>query len=90
MGISQQKNLNPDTIPTIFERPEPTNTSSVAYDSEDTTSFSWKRTSATASNTTFVTASQPKQPRKAYEKREQARVREIIIIRKQRIINYLL
>ena len=33
MGISWRKKLNPDAIPTIFECPEPTGTSSVASDS---------------------------------------------------------
>ena len=61
-------------IRTIFERPEPTGTSSVASDSGDAATFSRKRTTATASNSTSVTDSQPKRPRKAYEKRELARV----------------
>ena len=75
MGISWRKKLNPDAIPTIFERPEPTGTSSVASDSGDAATFSQKRTTATANNSTSVTDSQPKRPRKAYEKRERARVR---------------
>ena len=68
MGISWRKKLNLEAIPTIFERPEPTGTSSVASDSGDAATFSRKRTTATASNSTSVTDSQPKRPRKAYEK----------------------
>ena len=40
MGISWRKKLNPEAIPTIFERPEPTDTSSVASDSGDAATFS--------------------------------------------------
>ena len=69
MGISWQKKLNPDAIPTIFERPEP---SLIAETLAET--FSQKRTTASASNSTSVTDNQPKRPRKAYEKRERARV----------------
>ena len=78
MGISwrkkKRKKLNPDAIPTIFKRPGPTGTSSVASDSGDAATFSRKRTTATSSNSTSVTDSQLKRPRKAYEKRERARV----------------
>ena len=74
MGISWRKKLYPDAIPTIFERPEPTGTSNVASDSGDAATFSQKRTTATASNSTSVADSQPKRPRKSYEKRERARV----------------
>ena len=72
MGISWRKKLNPDANPTIFERPEPTDTLSVASDSGDAATFSQKRTTATANNSTFVTDSHPKRPRKAYEKIERA------------------
>ena len=72
MGISWRKNwrkkLNPDAIPTIFKRPEPTGTSRVASDSGDAATFLRKRTTATSSNSTSVTDSQPKRPTKAYEK----------------------
>ena len=44
----------------IFERPEPTGMSSVAFDGRDTATSSWKRTMATTSNSTYVTDSQPK------------------------------
>ena len=74
MGIAWRKKVNPDAIPIIFERPEPTGTSSVASDSGDAAIFSRKRTTAAASNSISVTDSQPKRPRKAYEKRERARV----------------
>ena len=41
MGISRRIKLNPDAIPTIFEGPEPTSTSSVASsDSGDAATFS--------------------------------------------------
>ena len=35
MGISWRKKLNPDAIPAVFERPEPTGMSSVVSDSGD-------------------------------------------------------
>ena len=47
------KKLNPDAIPTIFEGPEPTGTSSIASDSGDAATFSRKRTTVTASNNTL-------------------------------------
>ena len=43
--------------------------SSVVFDSKDAATFLQKGTMATASNSTFVTDSQPKQTRKVYEKR---------------------
>ena len=70
MGISWRKKLNPDAIPTIFKRPEPTGTSNVASDSGDAATFSRKRTTTTASNSTSVTDSQLKRSRKALKKRE--------------------
>ena len=57
IGISWRKKLNLDAIPTIFESPEPTGTSSVASDSGDAATFSRKRTTAKASNSTSVTDS---------------------------------
>ena len=61
-GIAWRKKLYPDAIPTIFERPEPTGMSSVASEEEN------------HGYGTSITDSQPKRPRKVYEKRERARV----------------
>ena len=62
------KKLNPDAIQSIFGCPKPTGTLNVASGSGDTSTFSRKRTTATARNSTSVTHSQPKRLKKAYEK----------------------
>ena len=56
-------------------------TSSVASD-EEMLLLSCRKNMAMTSNSTSVTDSQLKQPRKAYEKRGRARVRDILIIGK--------
>ena len=74
MAISWRKKLNQVAIPTIFECPEPTGTSSVASDSGDAATLSQKRTTATASTALMSLIANRNDQERCMKKRERARV----------------
>ena len=75
MGLEKRRQLKPDAIPTLFDRPAARLPSSSAASA----SCSRKRGSSTVSLTDHNAPRQPKKRRGAYEKRQRSRVsREFI------------